>query len=107
MLEGWYFYLGGKEYFCETSRQNKSKGLLEGILWFLNKPVTEGNLEYLKSILLKANLEVKWLPDTPDLGVKGHHYYNIWGNNFYGYGSNDINDGKTIVFQLKGDEVKA
>lgn len=105
MVKGWYFVIGKKEFFCETKRQNKTTGLCEGILKSLNQPVTEGNIEYLKTKLLKANLEVKWCPDVPDMGIKGHYYYNIWGKNFSGYGSDDVDDGKTIVFRIEGEKI--
>ena len=97
---GWYFNIGSKEFFCETKRQYKTKGFLKEILRFLKLPVTDGNIKWLYPNLLKANLEIKWCPDVPDLDIAGHYYYNIFGDNFGGYGSDNIDDGKTIVFQI-------
>lgn len=100
MKKGWYFNVGRKEYFVESNQQNKTKKFAEKILEAMKAPVTDGNISYLQYSLIKANLEIKHCPACPDFGVKEHDYYNIFGKNFSGFGSDDINDGMTIILTV-------
>lgn len=96
MKKGWYFNVGRKEYFVESNQQNKTKKFAEKILKAMKAPVTDGNISYLQYSLIKANLEIKHCPACPDFGVEEHDYYNIFGKNFSGFGS----DGMTIILTV-------
>lgn len=100
MKTGWYFNVGRKEYFVETMQQNKTRAFLEKVLVAGNWEVSDGNIGFLRQNMIKANLEIKHCPACPDLNVKAHDYYNIFGKNFSGYGSEDITDGKTIILKV-------
>lgn len=93
MIQGWYFNIGVKEYFIESNRQNKTRNFIEKILDVIKAPITDANISFIQSRLLKANMEIKHCLACADLGVKEHDYYNIYGDNFSSYGSGDINDG--------------
>lgn len=103
MKTGFYFQLGKKEVFVETTYQKKTEKLASKIFMALIKhgysipdnPDTRKELLY---YLLPANLEIKHCPDT-EFGP-AHDYYNIFGKNFSGYGSNNVNDGKTIIITI-------
>ena len=102
MKKGFYFRAGRKEIFVETNAKNKTQALATRIFKALiphgysipDNPSTRKELLY---YLTPAYLEVKHCPACPDLDVKAHDYYNIFGKNFAGYGSEDVNDGKTII----------
>lgn len=99
MKNGWYFNIGRKEYFVETERQNKTRTFAEKILDAIGAEKSDGNIKYILYSLIKAHLEIKHCPDIPDMGIKAHDYYNIFGKNFSGYGS-DVEDGKTVILQI-------
>lgn len=100
MKIGWYFNVGRKEFFVESNQQNKTRKFAEKILETMKVPVTDGNISFLLYSLIKANLEIKHCPACPDLGVEEHDYYNIFGKNFSGYGSENINDGMTVILTV-------
>lgn len=99
MKKGFYFALWGYEFFVETEQKNKTNKLVEKIINAINQntkipkviEITEGNISYILYLLTRANLEVKHCSRCS--------YYNIFGNNFSGYGSN-VEDGKTIIIKL-------
>lgn len=97
---GWYFNFKGIEYFVETKYKTKSQQLIEGIIRQIKTTNDLEMYKYLKQNLIQASLEVKHCPAIPDMNVKEHDYYNIFGSNFSGYGSEDINDGKTIILSV-------
>ena len=97
MKTGWYFNIGRKEFFVESSQQNKTKKFAEKILEAMKAPVTDGSISFLLCSLIKANLEIKHSPASPDLGVEEHDSYNIFGKNFNGSGSENVNDGMTVI----------
>lgn len=105
MKKGFYFQLGRKEIFVETSAQRKTQALASKIFKALiphgysipDNPSTRKELHY---YMQPATLEIKHCPAVPDMDMKAHDYYNISGKNFSGMGSNDINDGKTIVIHV-------
>ena len=100
MKQGWYFNIGAKEYFIESNRQNKTRNFICKILDTIKAPITDANISFIQNRLLKANMEIKHCSACADLGVKEHDYYNIYGDNFSGYGSDDINDGFTIILKI-------
>ena len=101
---GWYFQLGRKEVFCVSNKVHKTTTLLSDILKKLNIPDNLGTRAELKYYLMPANLEIKFCPAIAEFNTPDHYYYNIFGKNFSGFGSEDINDGKTIVINLEEDK---
>ena len=101
MKTGWYFNVGRREFFVETERQNKTRTFAEKILDAMKEDVSEGKINYILHHLIKAQLEIKHCPAIPDMGIKPHDYYNIFGKNFSGYGSEDVNDGMTVILQVQ------
>lgn len=102
VYEGWYFNLGRKEIFIYTNRTHKTQTFLSKILQKLELPDNPDTRKELSYYLIKANMEIKHCPET-EFGP-AHDYYNIFGKNFSGYGSEDINDGKTIIINMKGEQ---
>lgn len=100
MKTGWYFNVGRKEFFVESNQKNKTKKFAEKILDAMKAPVTDGNISFLLYSLVKANLEIKHCPACPEFGVEEHDYYNIFGKNFCGFGSSDVNDGMTVILTV-------
>lgn len=107
MKNGYYLQIDGFEYFFITDAKKKTRKLIEEILNKLCAPVNENNVAYLVHNLLRANLEVKSFIYPSDLGGeyagKRREYYNIFGENFSGYGS-FVDDGKTVIIHLDGKE---
>lgn len=100
MKTGWYFNVGRKEFFVESNQKNKTKKFAEKILDAMKVPVTDGNISFLLYSLVKANLEIKHCPACPEFGMEEHDYYNIFGKNFCGLGSSDVNDGMTVILTV-------
>ena len=100
MKTGWYFNVGRKEIFVESDQKNKTCKFAEKILTALDYPTNSGNIDFVLHQLIKANLEVKHCPANPTFGVVEHDYYNIFGKNFSGYDSEDVNDGRTIIIKV-------
>ena len=99
MKTGWYFNIGRKEYFVESTQQNKTKKFAEKILLAMGAEISSANIDYILYSLIKANLEIKHCPACPDLDVEEFDYYNIFGKNFSGYGTK-VNDGLTTILQV-------
>lgn len=103
-LKGFYFNLGKTEIFVKTDRKNKTEKLASEIFHELknygfqipDNPDTRKELHY---YLTPAYCEIKYFPGC-DISPEPKHYFNIYHKNFSGYGSDDINDGKTIVIEL-------
>lgn len=100
-LKGFYFNLGRKEVFVESTRTRKTEKLLSDILRALQLPDNPGTRKELNYWLSPACLEVKHCPASEEFGTPEHDYYNIYGRGFYGYGSDDVNDGNTIIIKIK------
>lgn len=93
-LNGFYLKVGRKEYFIKTARTNKTNALASAILKELllpDSPATRAEILYW---IKKASCQIK-------ATKSGHRYFNIFGDNFGGYGSEDINDGNTIIIEIK------
>lgn len=105
MKKGFYFQLGRKEIFVETSAQRKTQALASKIFKALiphgysipDNPSTRKELHY---YMQPATLEIRHCNGCPDLNVKPHDYYHISGKNFSGYGSENVNDGNTIIITV-------
>lgn len=103
MLSGYYLYVWNKEYFFVTDYERKTNKLIERIIKSLNARFNDENIKYLKNNLLKAKCEIKELEYPEDFGENKagskRKYYNIYGENFGGYGS-FLDDGQTIIINL-------
>ena len=91
-MTGFTFRLGRKDVFVETTAKNKTKKLAEKILYKLELPVNPDTISEVLYWLMKANCEIKTLNN-------GKQYYDIYGNNFGGYGS-FLDDGMTILIKV-------
>ena len=100
MKTGWYFNIGVKEYFIESNQQNKTRKFIEKILSAMKVPITDLNISFIQNRMVKAKLKIKYCPACVELGIKDHYYYSIFGDNFSGCGSEDINDGFTIILKI-------
>lgn len=92
-MNGFTFFLHGKDYFVESSRVKKTRKLAENILPKINAPITDGNIDYLLYAMRKAKCEIKSLSD-------GRKFYDIHGDNFGGCGS-FVDDGLTIILRME------
>ena len=102
ILSGFYFNIGRKEFFVKTDYKNKTQVLAKKILRKLLLPENPDTIKELLYYIIPANCQIKHLEANSERMVspEGKYYYNIFGKNFSGYGSEDINDGKTIVFEI-------
>lgn len=66
----------------------------------MSVPITDSNISFIQNRMFKAKLEIKHCPACIEMGVKEHDYYNIFGDNFSGYGSEDVNDGLTTILSI-------
>lgn len=102
-MNGFYLYLGGYEYFFKTERTRLTNKLIDDILLNLHCNLTQENRDYIRYNVLRAELEIKELKYQEDIDgfKKGQtrKYYNIYGENFGGYGS-FVDDGKTKLIIL-------
>ena len=90
VLTGFYLQAGStKEYFFVTERKNKTAGLASAVLAALQLPDVARLQAEIIYYLRPACCRVK------KAGKK--YYFDISGDNFGGYGSDDINDGKTVI----------
>ena len=95
-MNGFTFFLRGKDYFIETKQVNKTKKLASKILSMIGANLTDANMEYLIKIMQRANCEIR----TCNTDRLEKRYYEIYGDNFGGIGS-WIDDGETIVMRLE------
>lgn len=93
-LNGFYLNIGRKEYFITTNRTNKTQSLASAILRKLLLPDNPDTRAEVLYWITKASCEIK----TTKTGLS---YFNIFGDNFAGYGSDDINDGNTVIIEIK------
>lgn len=89
---GFTFYMGGKDYFIITDKQNRTRNLVQKILKKCGLPTGTPFVETLLYSMQKATCELKTLPD-------GRKYYEITGKNFGGHGS-FVDDGKTEIVEI-------
>ncbi len=100
-MDGFTFYLNGKDYFIETSQVRKTTNLAEKILPLVglssNEDFKDENIKWLLSNMLKATCKIITCKNTQR---KENRYYEISGENFGGKGS-WLDDGETIVLQIE------
>lgn len=100
-MEGYYFNVGKHEFFIETKRKRLTDIFIADVMKNAHlAPVTMETIKQLRYEMLPAFCEIKHCPAVPELGVKEHDYYNIYGKNFGGYGSADITDGYTHIIKM-------
>ena len=88
IMEGFYLFCGGREIFVKTSQKNKTEKFAEKVLTALYLPITPENVKVILFRLTKAKCELKRMNN-------GNEYYDIYGENFGGYG-----DDKTIIIEV-------
>ena len=93
-MNGFHFFLNGKDYFVETIRTNKTKNLARKILPMIGASDTEGNINALLHRMQKATCEIK------KSMYADRYYYEISGDGFGGYGS-WTDDGETIILKME------
>ena len=95
--EGFYFYGLGHDFFVETEQKVKSRKLARKIAEVIS---VKANNYTIKTIFQR--LEKAWCKDTCFTNREGKQIcgYEIWGENFAGYGSIDKTDGRTIIIKL-------
>lgn len=96
IMNGFTFYLHGKDYFVETSQINKTKKLVEKILQLVGVNITSRNIECILLKMRKATCKICTCKNTDR---KENRYYEISGENFGGLGS-WLDDGETIILKL-------
>lgn len=96
MMQGFTFFLNGKDYFIETKRTNKTQNLAAEILPLIGCSVTEGNIKALLFRLNRANCEIK---TANNASRKCKQYYEISGEGFGGRGG-WIDDGETVILKI-------
>jgi hypothetical protein len=104
MKKGFYIRAYGYDCFIETDAKNRTKTLatefINGIQNMLDETdnidktdaINEKTIEYVKNNMLSAYCELKTLPN-------GREYFDIYGENFGGYGY-FVDEDKTIIITL-------
>lgn len=108
ILSGFYFHVGRTEFFVKTEQKNITVNFIRKILSAINEdPNNEKAVKYVKYYLTRANCQIKsYIPSKEvckDYGYKEGeriYYYNIFGKNFGGHGSDNIDDGRTIILEV-------
>lgn len=102
VYSGFYFNIGKFEFFVKTDYKRKTKTLASKILKKINLPENPSTIKEIQYYLVPANCEVKFCKGKHDgpLQWDSFYYFSIYGKNFSGHGSDNINDGKTIVFEI-------
>lgn len=93
-LSGFHFYIGRKDYFCKTDYKNKTQILARKILRKLSVPENSDTIKEILYYITPAKCEIEYLHSM------GKYSFRIFGKDFDGYGSDDITDGKTIIFEV-------
>ena len=95
--EGFYFFGANHDFFVETAQQVKSRKLARKIAEMISYEVSDYTIETIFWRLQKA-----WCKDTCFTNSEGKQIcgYEMYGENFAGYGSVDKNDGKTTIIKL-------
>lgn len=91
-MVGFVFPYKNKDVFVKTDRKNKTDKLAEKILLKMCIPCNPDTKKQLLWYLKKANCEIKTLSN-------GRKMFDIYGENFGGYGS-FIDDGNTIIIEI-------
>ena len=96
--EGFYFFGANHDFFVETDQQVKSHKLARKIAETICFEADDYTIKTIFRRLQKA-----WCKDTCFTNSEGKQIcgYEIYGENFAGYGSVDKNDGKTIIIKIK------
>ena len=94
VYKGFHAYYYGKDYFFISVMKNKTASLCCQILKILGHDLSGTNQLLISDILRPANCEIRKT-------ASGRYFYNIWGKNFGGYGSDNIEDGKTVIIELE------
>ena len=95
--EGFYFFGAKRDFFVVTDQQVKSRKLAYKIAKAICFEADDYTVETIFRRLQKA-----WCKDTCFTNSEGKQIYGyeIYGENFAGYGSVDKTDGKTIIIKL-------
>lgn len=101
-FEGFYAYIGGKDCFFVTDQRKKSINLYDKILRLIGENVCTQNENALGYCLRRATCDLKRLTCRDGKIMTS---WSIHGDGFGGYGSDDANDGKTLVFDLSTDKL--
>lgn len=93
-LTGFYLTIGGVEIFAASDWKRPCKGFAEKLLKKLDLPDNPGTISevlyYTVPAVCNLVFSEKW----------NKWYFNISGKNFSGRGSDDLNDGKTLVLSV-------
>ena len=102
VLKGFYFNLGKNEIFVKTDYARKTKSLASKILRKFSLPENPDTIKEILYYLMPAWCEIKFCKGHHDgpLQWNDRYYYNIYGKNFSGFGSDNINDKHTIVIEI-------
>ena len=94
--EGFYFFGANHEFFVETAQQVKNRKLARKIAEAICFEADDYTVETIFKRLQKAHCKNTCFTNKEGKQIYG---YEIYGENFAGYGSVDKNDGKTIIIK--------
>lgn len=95
-MDGFTFYLHGKDYFVETVQTRKTEKMAAKVLPLIGCTATPENIKALLYRMNKAVCEIKTCRGS---GRTEKRYYDIHGEGFGGGGS-WLDDGETIILKL-------
>ena len=95
--EGFYFFGANHDFFVETKQEVKSRKLARKIAEAIFFEADDYTIETIVRRLQKAHCKDTCFTNSEGKEICG---YEIYGENFAGYGSVDKTDGKTIIIKL-------
>ena len=95
--EGFYFFGANHEFFVETAQQVKNRKLARKIAEAICFEADDYTVETIFKRLQKAHCKNTCFTNKEGKQIYG---YEIYGENFAGYGSVDKNDGRTTIIKL-------
>lgn len=91
-MQGFTFFLRGKDYFVETSQVNKTANLAKKVLPLIGCSITDGNIKAILYRMERAKCEILTCQNN-------RQYYEISGEGFGGRGS-WVDDGETVILKI-------
>ena len=95
--KGFYFFGANHDFFVETDQQIRSRKLAHQIAKAISFEVNDYIIETIFKRLQKAHCKDTCFINSERKEICG---YEIYGENFAGYGSIDKTDGKTTIIKL-------
>lgn len=95
-MQGFTFFLRGKDYFVETPQVKKTANLAKKVLPLIGCSITDGNIKAILYRMARAKCEIHTCQNATR---ECKQYYEISGEGFGGRGS-WLDDGETVILKV-------